>query len=71
MSVVTEPSTPVAPTMSSSGRGQLYGYALWKYCEQGWVLTKDCSMEGAKVSEPPQEPGLFVGQIRATPSIAA
>ena len=71
MSVVTNPNTPVPQMKSSSGRGELYGYALWKYSEGGWELAKDCSVEGAMVSDPPNEPGIFIGQIRATPSVAA
>lgn len=56
---------------SSAGSGELYGYALWKYGESGWQLAKDCSVEGAVNSGPPETPGLYPGQIRATPSVAA
>ena len=24
-------------------RGETYGYALWKFGEEGWQLAKDCS----------------------------
>ncbi|MFK8113174.1 MAG: hypothetical protein AB8B91_13280 [Rubripirellula sp.] len=57
--------------VSSTTRGELYGYALWKFSEQGWELAKDCTVEGAINSGPPTIAGLFPGQIRATPSVAA
>ena len=52
-------------------RGELHGYALWKFGEDGWHLAKDCSLKGAVPSGPPRAPGLFAGQIRATASVAA
>jgi hypothetical protein len=52
-------------------RGELYGYSLWKFGEDGWHLAKDCSLQGAVPSGPPRAPGLFAGQIRATGSVAA
>ena len=55
---------------SSTGRGDANGYALWKYSEQGWELAKDCTTSGAVNSGPPEAPGVFPGQIRATPSTA-
>jgi hypothetical protein len=62
---------PQCAGASSTGRGELHGYALWKFSEQGWELTKDCTAVGAINSGPPTIPGLFPGQIRATPSVAA
>ncbi|MCA8991019.1 MAG: hypothetical protein KDA69_03395 [Planctomycetaceae bacterium] len=51
------------------GRGIPMGYALWEYTGNAWELRKDASIPGAQPSDPPQMPGLFRGQIRATPSI--
>ena len=63
---------PVAPMYASTtGSAELYGYALWKYSDGGWELAKDCTVEGAVNSGPPTTDGLFPGQIRATPSVAA
>lgn len=67
----SQPSNHPQLDTGSAGRGELYGYALWKYGESGWQLAKDCSVEGAVNSGPPELPGLFPGQIRATPSVAA
>ena len=50
-------------------RGEVYGYALWKFGEDGWHLAKDCSFEGAVPSGPPIAPGFFAGQMRATASV--
>ena len=67
----SQPSVKSQSVTSSAGRRELYGYALWKYGTSGWQLAKDCSVEGAVNSGPPETPGLFPGQIRATPSVAA
>ncbi|MEZ5945105.1 MAG: hypothetical protein R3C18_27270 [Planctomycetaceae bacterium] len=58
-------------SMSSccGGRDIPMGYALWEYTGSAWKLRKDASIPGAQPSAPPQMPGLFRGQIRATPSI--
>lgn len=56
---------------SSTGRGELHGYALWKFTGQEWELAKDCTVEGAVNSGPPTIAGMFPGQVRATPSVAA
>ena len=53
----------------SIARGEIYGYALWKYGEDGWQLAKDCSRTGAVPGCPPRAPGFFAGQIRATASV--
>ena len=53
----------------SIARGEIYGYALWKYGEDGWQLAKDCSHAGAVPGCPPCAPGFFAGQIRATASL--
>ena len=66
-----QPNINPQSVSSSAGCGELYGYALWKYGEKGWKLAKDCSVDGAVNSGPPEMPGLFPGQIRATPSVAA
>ena len=50
-------------------RGESYGYALWKFGEEGWQLAKDCSRTGAVPGLPPSAPGFFAGQIRATASV--
>lgn len=50
-------------------RGEIYGYALWKFGEGGWQLAKDCSRAGAVPGLPPSTPGFFSGQIRATASV--
>ena len=55
---------------SSMGRGAPQGYALWEFTGQAWELKKDASIEGAMPSDPPTIAGSFVGQIRATPSVA-
>lgn len=55
---------------SSSGRSAPMGHALWTFTAEGWELKKDASLADARPSAPPAQPGLFVGQIRATPSVA-
>lgn len=45
------------------------GYSLWEFTGSSWSLKKDASRPGAKPSAPPKVPGLFAGQIRATPSV--
>ena len=42
---------------------------LWKYGEDGWQLAKDCSRRGGVPGCPPEAPGFFTGQIRATASV--
>lgn len=72
MSTTTMPHPTDSPICrSSAGRGELYGYALWRFTESGWVMAKDCTAQGAVPSGPPTVSGLFPGQIRATPSVAA
>ena len=58
-------------TKTSDSRSAPQGYALWEYTGQQWQLKKDASEPGATPSDPPQLAGTFVGQIRATPSVAA
>ena len=53
----------------NAARGEIYGYALWKYGEEGWQLAKDCSHAGAVPGLPPSTPGFFSGRIRATASV--
>ncbi|MGB1707910.1 MAG: hypothetical protein ACPHF4_08810 [Rubripirellula sp.] len=53
----------------NAARGETYGYALWKFGENGWQLAKDCSREGGVPGLPPSAPGYFSGQIRATASV--
>lgn len=60
-----------ASDTSSSGRSAPMGHALWQFTAEGWRLRKDASLPGAQPSTPPTQPGLFVGQIRATPSVAS
>ena len=63
-------SSPVKTVSGSSeGRSAPMGHALWQYTGEGWALKKDASVEGAVPSQPPTQPGLFVGQIRSTPSV--
>jgi hypothetical protein len=47
------------------------GFALWEFCGTEWRLRKDASVEGAVPGQPPRGAGLYVGQIRAVPSVAA
>ena len=56
---------------TSAGKDAPKGYALWAYDGQRWELKKDVSEPDAVPSDPPQLQGSFVGQIRATPSVAA
>ena len=65
------PTTTVPILGSSPARSAAFGHALWMYTDHGWTLKKDVSIEGACPSEPPTQPGLFRGQIRATPSVAS
>ncbi len=53
----------------NQSRGESFGYALWKYGEDGWQLAKDCSRRGGVPGCPPEAPGFFTGQIRATASV--
>ena len=53
----------------NQSRGEIFGYALWKYGEDGWQLAKDCSRRGGVPGCPPAAPGFFAGQIRATASV--
>ena len=53
------------------GRSVPVGYSLWQYDGAAWRLKKDASLPGARPSAPPKVPGLFPGQIRATPSVVA
>jgi hypothetical protein len=56
---------------SSWGRSAPEGYVIWEYTAQGWQLKKDASLPGAMPSKPPRGAGLFIGQLRATPSVSA
>lgn len=51
------------------GRNIPMGYSLWEFSGASWTLKKDVSRPGARPSAPPKVPGLFAGQIRATPSV--
>lgn len=53
------------------GRNIPMGYSLWEYTGLTWKLKKDASLPGARPSAAPKVPGLFAGQIRATPSVVA
>ncbi|MFO0904143.1 MAG: hypothetical protein U0939_14160 [Pirellulales bacterium] len=58
-------------TFSSRSRSAPMGYSLWEYTGQAWVLRKNASSPGAVPCEPPRVAGLFPGQIRSQPSVAA
>ena len=62
--------TPRPVASDGSGPDGL-GYTLWMFDGREWQLKKDCSLEGATVSQPPELPGKFKGQIRAVACVAA
>jgi hypothetical protein len=63
-------NVPIAGT-APGGREDDCGYVLWEYTGEAWQIKKDESRPGAIPSEPPSVPGRFVGQLRATPSVAS
>lgn len=67
---MTSPTPEITLGTSSSMRSAPMGHALWRYTAEGWRLKKDASVPGARPGQPPTGPGLFVGQIRSTPSEA-
>ena len=68
MKTMTEPHVQLH---SSEARNAPMGHALWQYAPEGWLLKEDLSAVGGMPGPPPARPGLFVGQIRATPSAVA
>jgi hypothetical protein len=66
-------SKPQVAPVAGSGTGKkewASGYVLWEFTGQAWEIKKDASAPGAMPSQPPVAPGKFVGQIRATASVA-
>jgi hypothetical protein len=70
MSQFDNQNAPVAGTPSHT-KEDACGYVLWEYTGEAWQIKKDESTLGAIPSAPPVGPGRFVGQLRATPSVAA
>ena len=63
--------TDIQMSMCCSGRAIPMGYSLWEFTGLTWKLKKDASLPGARPCVAPKVPGLFAGQIRALPSVAA
>ena len=66
----TAQSVPPLRANYSSGPEGL-GYAIWEFDGQAWQLKKNCAVQGATVSAPPEVPGKFKGQLRSTACIVA
>ncbi len=57
-------------TTSVAATSTKYGYCLWEFTNEQWLLKKVHSQRGGVPGRPPLAKGTFEGQLRATPCIA-